>query len=202
MGDSRRYGRPRHAAPGMIDGVDPWTGTRSVMHGGDRPADDGATHTGRCWRVREPGRLLARGTAALLADLGWAVLHEMPLGNRRRVDLLAIDRRGRIAIVEVKSSLADWRADGKWPEYLPWCDLFYFAVPEDFPRAVLEEASARPEIAGLMVVDGFSGAILRPAAECRLSPARRRALTLRFARAAAQRLARDGSTPCRSPCAD
>ncbi|RMF17248.1 MAG: DNA repair protein MmcB-related protein [Alphaproteobacteria bacterium] len=145
------------------------------------------------WRTPEPGRLLARGAAVLLADLGWAVLHELPLGNRRRVDLAAIDARGRIAIVEVKSSLADWRADAKWPEYLPWCDLFYFAVPEDFPRPVLDEAAARPAIAGLMVVDGFSGAIVRPAAERPLPAARRRALTLRFARAAAGRLARRDS---------
>ncbi len=150
-------------------------------------------------RPPAPGRVLARGAAALLGELGWAVLHELPLGNRRRVDLAAIDAKGRIAIVEVKSSLADWRADAKWPEYLPWCDLFYFAVPEDFPRAVLDEAGGAVGPAGVMVVDGFSGAIVRPARERRLAPARRRALTLRFARAAARRLNRRA---CGVPPAD
>lgn len=178
MSDSRSYGK--------------MAGSMTVPPGLPSQQTGARWRAGR-WRTPEPGRLLARGAAALLADLGWAVLHELPLGNRRRVDLAAIDRKGRIAIIEVKSSLADWRADAKWPEYLPWCDLFYFAVPEDFPRAVLDEATAHPAIAGLMVVDSFSGAIVRPAAERPLPAARRRALTLRFARAAAGRLARRDS---------
>jgi hypothetical protein len=93
-------------------------------------------------------------------------------------------RNGAIVIVEVKSGLADFRADGKWMEYRAHCDRLFFAVDAEFPHEVL------PEDAGLIVADGFGGAVVRPAPEHALVPARRKALTLRIARAAAYRLAR------------
>ena len=125
---------------------------------------------------------LVRGVARLLDGLGYRVLAEFPLGNGRRVDVAGLDRRGSITVVEVKSSLADFRADGKWPEYLEFCDRFYFAVAADFPLAAL------PEDTGVIVADAYQGAIVRPAPPTRLNAARRKALTVRFARTAAARL--------------
>ncbi len=133
-------------------------------------------------------RALARGVARLMDDLGFSAIPEFRLGNGRRVDLAGVDSRGRIMMVEIKSSLADYRADGKWPEYLGYCDLFYFAVGDGFPRAVLAESGALPDLTGLIVADGFGGAILRAAPERALAPARRRAQLIRFARTAAARL--------------
>ena len=115
-----------------------------------------------------PGHRLARGVGRALTDLGWSCLFEVVLKTGRRVDIMALDEKGRIAVVEIKSSLADFRSDGKWQEYLEFCDLFFFAVPEDFPRE--------------------TAAIIREAPETSLAPARRKALTLRFARTAGQRL--------------
>ncbi len=129
-----------------------------------------------------PGHRLARGVARGLTELGWACLFEVSLKTGRRVDVMALDEKGRIAVVEVKSSLADFRADRKWEDYLEFCDLFYFAVPEDFPRDVL------PGEPGLIVCDSFQAEILREAPETPLAAARRKALTLRFARLAGNRL--------------
>jgi hypothetical protein len=99
----------------------------------------------------EQGRRLARGVCRLLADHGYRALCELPLGDGHRADVFAIDRRGGILIVEVKSTLADFRADGKWPAYLASCDLFAFAVPCGFPQAAaarlqqsLDVAAAEP----------------------------------------------------------
>jgi len=127
--------------------------------------------------------VLARGVCRAFADLGYACLTEFPLGIRRRVDVVAIDGGGEIAIVEIKSGLQDFRADRKWRDYLGYCDRFFFAVPEDFPCAVL------PEDCGLLVADGYGAALRRGAPRRALHPSRRRAQILRFARAAAQRLA-------------
>jgi hypothetical protein len=127
---------------------------------------------------------LARGAARLLADMGFSAVAEAVLGNGRRADLLGLDRGGRIAIVEIKTSVADFRADRKWLDYLAFCDLFYFAVPEAFPRDLV------PATTGLIVADRFGGAVLRMAEERALPPARRRSLTLAVARQAAERLRR------------
>ena len=118
------------------------------------------------------------------ADMGQACLAELPLGNGRRVDVMALDRAGLLTVVEVKTTAADYRSDGKWREYLPYCDAFYFAVPQDFDRTML------PDGVGVMVADDWGAAILTASPEFRLAPARRKALTLRFARAAARRLMR------------
>ena len=116
-----------------------------------------------------------------MAQLGYAPLLEAPLPNGRRADVMALGPRGELVIVEVKSSLEDFRSDQKWREYQPYCDAFYFAVAPEFPRAVL------PEGPGLIVADGFGGAILAEASLTPLAGARRKALTLAFARLSAFR---------------
>ena len=126
---------------------------------------------------------VTRGTARLLAALGYAPLAEVTLPNGRRADLMALGRKGEILIVEVKSSLEDFRTDQKWGEYQPYCDAFAFAVAPEFPRQAL------PEGPGVIVADGFGGAILHEAPLAALPGARRKALTLAFARLAALRAA-------------
>jgi len=125
--------------------------------------------------------MVTRGTARLLVQLGYAPVLEAPLPNGRRADVLALGPKGELVIVEVKSSLEDYRTDHKWSEYAPYCDAFYFAVAPEFPREIL------PEGLGLIVADGFGGAVLAEAPLCTLAPARRKALTLAFARLAALR---------------
>jgi hypothetical protein len=110
-------------------------------------------------------------------------LTEVSLPNGRRADLMALGRRGEIFIVEVKSGLEDFRTDLKWHEYQPYCDAFAFAVGPDFPRDIL------PQDPGLIVADGFGGAVLREAPVQPLAGARRKALTLAFGRLAALRAA-------------
>ena len=126
---------------------------------------------------------VTRGAARLLTDLGYAPLAEVTLPNGRRADLMALAPRGEIVIVEVKSGLEDYRVDRKWHEYLPYCDRFAFAVAPEFPREIL------PEEPGLIVCDGFGGAVLREAPITTLAPARRKALTIAFGRLAAMRAA-------------
>ena len=124
---------------------------------------------------------VTRGAARLLADLGYAPLAEVTLPNGRRADLMALSGRGELIIIEVKSSLEDFRVDRKWHEYAPYCDRFAFAVAPEFPRDIL------PDEPGLIVADSFGGAVLREAPSTPLAPARRKALTLAFARLAAMR---------------
>src|SRR5271170_7420170 len=121
-----------------------------------------------------------RGRAAD-GGAGYAPLLEVTLPNGRRADIMALGPRGEIAIAEVKSGLEDFRTDHKWGEYLPYCDAFYFAVAPEFPRDIL------PETPGLIVADGFGGAVLREAPVTPLAGARRKALTIAFARLAALR---------------
>ena len=124
---------------------------------------------------------VTRGAARVVMALGYAPLLEVVLPNGRRADIMALSSRGRLAIVEVKSGLDDFRADHKWGDYLPFCDQFYFAVAPEFPMAVL------PAEPGLIVADNFDGAVTRESPESLLAPARRKALTLAFARLAALR---------------
>jgi hypothetical protein len=126
---------------------------------------------------------LARGVCRGFAEQGLTSLVEFHLANGRRADVIALDGRGGLAIVEIKSSLADFRSDGKWPEYRDFCDRFYFAVAAEFPREVL------PEDCGLILADAYGAVVEREAPEHPLKPARRKAVTLRFAQAAARRLA-------------
>jgi hypothetical protein len=132
----------------------------------------------------DSARLIARGVARLLGDLDADCLFEFTLRTGRRVDAIGLDRRGVFTIVEMKSGVPDFRADTKWREYVPFCDRFYFAVPMDFPLEIL------PGTCGVIRADRFGGAIHREAPCIAMNAARRRALTLRFARAAATRLNR------------
>ena len=125
---------------------------------------------------------LTRGVSRALCDLGYTTLAEFTLRSGRRVDVIGLDPAGCIAIVEIKSSVGDFRADRKWRDYTGYCDLFFFAVPEDFPRDIL------PADCGLMVADGYGPAVLREPPLSKLNPARRRAQILRFAQTAARRL--------------
>ena len=128
--------------------------------------------------------LLARGVCRALAQLGYASLVEFSLANGRRADILALGKTGDLIIVEIKSSVADFRADRKWASYREFADRLYFAVPNEFPALLI------PEECGLIVADSFGAAVLRDGIASPLAPARRRALTLRFALAAATRLRR------------
>jgi hypothetical protein len=126
--------------------------------------------------------LLARGVTRMLLDHGLTPILEVPLANSRRADVMALTPQGDIWIVETKSCLADYACDEKWPEYLEYCDRFFFGVTETFPRDLI------PEDAGLIVADGFGGAILRESPARPLVAARRKAVMLLFARLAAHRL--------------
>ncbi len=128
--------------------------------------------------------LLARGVCRAFDQLGYATLVEFPLANGRRADILALGKTGDVAIVEIKSSVADFRADRKWIAYRDFADRLYFAVPSNFPAALI------PEECGLIVADAFGAALLRDGASTPLAAGRRRAVTLRFALAAAARLRR------------
>jgi hypothetical protein len=127
------------------------------------------------------GRIL-RGVVRLLVNLNYRTLTEFPLPDGRLADVAAIDPRGGLAIVEVKSSIADYRADNKWPYYRTWCESFFFGVSPEFPLAIL------PGDVGLIVADAFEGVVVRPAPVCTLNSVRRRSLLLRFARTASSRL--------------
>jgi hypothetical protein len=124
---------------------------------------------------------VTRGAGRLFTALGFAPLLEVCLPNGRRADIMALGPRGQVAIVEVKSGIDDFRADRKWGDYLPFCDAFYFAVAPEFPMDVL------PAEPGLIVADAFDGAVVREAPAVPLAGARRKALTLAFARLAAMR---------------
>lgn len=128
--------------------------------------------------------LLARGVCRALEHLGYASLLEFPLANGRRADIFALGRSGDLVIIEIKSSIADFRADRKWAEYRDFADRFYFAVPKTFPAALI------PEDCGLIVADAFAASLIRDGSANPLAPSRRRAVTLRFALAAATRLRR------------
>jgi hypothetical protein len=127
---------------------------------------------------------VARGVSRMWLDRGFSPLLEFTLPNGRRLDVAAISDAGEIAAVEIKVSLADFRADEKWVEYLEYCDRYYFAVPEAFPAEVL------PASHGLIVADRFGAAIVREAPHAPVAAARRKALLIKFARTAAERFAR------------
>jgi hypothetical protein len=132
---------------------------------------------------------IARGVARGLVAMGHAVLDEMPLGGGRRADMVGLDGKGRFVIVEIKSSLVDFRTDGKWPDYLPHCDRFFFAVPADFPVDVL------PPEHGVIIADGYGAEIVREAPLAPMAERMRRRQWLRFARFAASRLGRRDDPP-------
>lgn len=124
-----------------------------------------------------------RATARLCLQLGWAPVHEMPLPNGRRADIMALRPDGGFVCIEIKSGLRDFITDAKWPQYRDFCDALYFAVDADFPHALL------PDDTGLIVVAERLAELLRDAPAHPLAPSRRRALVQRFAVLAATRLA-------------
>lgn len=118
----------------------------------------------------------------MLRGLKFASVTELPLVSGRRADIVALAEDGAIHIIEIKSSIADFRADHKWRDYRAHCDRLFFAIPQTVPHEIM------PEDAGLILADAYGAEILRPAPEHKMSPAARRAMLLRFAHAAAHRL--------------
>ncbi len=127
-------------------------------------------------------RQVTRGVCRYLCDLGYSVMTEFTLRNGRRADVIALGDNGSVVIVEVKTSVADLRADQKWPEYEDFCDQLYFAAPPDFPLELL------PPDCGILVADNWGADEMRAAEVVPMHASRRRALTLVIARKAAQRL--------------
>jgi hypothetical protein len=127
---------------------------------------------------------VTRGVCRMLADSGYGTLKEFRLTSGRRVDVMGMNDDGEFVIVEVKISVEDFRGDRKWREYLPYCDRFYFAVPEGFPDRLV------PGDCGLIVADGYGGAIRRAAIPMAVNGSRKRRQLVRFALAASARLQR------------
>ncbi|MEJ8476758.1 MmcB family DNA repair protein [Roseibium algae] len=140
----------------------------------DDPLTDG--------RQSETALKIWKGAARLLRSLNFACLSEVTLASGRRADLIALGPKHELWIIEIKSSVADFRADTKWPEYRQHCDRLFFATHPDVPDNIF------PEDAGLIIADGFGADILRDAPEHKLQAATRKAVTLCFARHGAQRL--------------
>ncbi len=128
-------------------------------------------------------RAVCRGASRHLRERGHAIVKEMTFANGRRGDIVALSPAGELWVVEVKSGLADYRVDGKWPDYRDYCDGFLFAVAPEFPREIL------PDDVGLIVADAYGGELLREPRRHPLAPARRKMLTIAFAKLAAGRLA-------------
>ena len=137
--------------------------------------------------LRAAGQV-ARGIARLFARNDIWCLAEMPLRNNRRTDLMGIDAKGHVVIVEIKVARADLLGDAKWPEYLDYCDRFYWGLPPGLDRAPLEGEPFLPEQCGVIVADGYDGEIIRPAPTIALAPARRKVEVERLARAALRRM--------------
>lgn len=149
------------------------------MSGLLKPAGEIAVVDGR---QSETALAVARGTMRLLRSLGRCCVSELPLPSGRRADLVALDGGGEIWIVEIKSSIADFRADQKWPDYRLHCDRLFFATTLDVPLAIF------PADAGLIVADGFGAQVVCEAPEHRLAAATRKSMMLRVAQCAALRL--------------
>jgi len=133
-------------------------------------------------RQSETALAIARGAARLLWSLGFSCISELPLPSGRRADLVALNERGEIWIVEIKSSIEDLRADQKWQDYRAHCDRLFFAFTQDLPCEIF------PAETGLIVADAYGAHMHCEAPEHRLHGATRRSLMLAFARAAALRL--------------
>ena len=139
--------------------------------------------------AREGSRAIevARGICRLFARNDIWCLAEMPLRNGRRADLMGVDAKGRVVIVEIKTARADLLGDAKWPDYLDFCDRFYWGLSPDLDRACLEGEDFRPDCCGIIVADAYDAEILRPAPSHPLPAARRKVEIERLARAAMRR---------------
>lgn len=125
---------------------------------------------------------ITRGVCRYLRSRGYRVLREFRLKSKRRADVTGVDSQGQFIIVEIKSSIEDFRSDHKWRDYIKHCDAFYFAVDQNFPVEIL------PEDRGFLVADRFGAEIVRPAITDQMNGNRRRVQLLNFARAGAERL--------------
>jgi hypothetical protein len=134
---------------------------------------------------------VARGVTRLFFRQDVFSLCEVPLPNGRRADMVAVDGQGFLTIVEIKVSRTDLLGDQKWPEYLDYCDRFFWAVPAGFSLELFDDDVRAPDLCGLIVADRYDAAVVRDAPMRKMAAARRRAETLRFARRAARRLAGD-----------
>ncbi len=134
---------------------------------------------------------VVRGVARLLMRHDCLTVTEVALGNGRRADLMGLCPKGLVTIVEVKVSRADLLGDQKWTDYLDYCDRFYWAIPDMLNSDLLSRAGKLPDRAGLIIANRYDAAVVREASLVALSPSRRRAETLRFARRAARRLLGD-----------
>ena len=133
-------------------------------------------------RQSDTALMIQRGTGRLLRAAGFAVLPEFTLATGRRADIVGLNDAGQIWIVEIKSSLEDYRSDCKWPEYRDYCDRLFFAIPVTMDMGIM------PDDAGLIIADNWGAEIIRHPESLALHAARRKAVTLAFARAAALRL--------------
>ncbi|RYC04831.1 MmcB family DNA repair protein [Ciceribacter ferrooxidans] len=133
-------------------------------------------------RQSERALLVRRGVQVLLSDMRQAVLPELSLSSGRRADLVSLSEKGELWIIEIKSSIEDFRVDRKWPDYRAHCDRLFFATHGEVPLDIF------PEDCGLLLSDGYGAHIVRDAPEHRLAPATRKAMMLNFSRTAAQRL--------------
>ncbi len=133
-------------------------------------------------RQSERALLVRRGVQVLLSEMRQAVLPELSLSSGRRADLVSLSEKGELWIIEIKSSIEDFRVDRKWPDYRAHCDRFFFATHGEVPLDIF------PEDCGLLLSDGYGAHIVRDAPEHRLAPATRKAIMLNFSRTAAQRL--------------
>jgi hypothetical protein len=133
-------------------------------------------------RQSQTALMVARGTQRLLMSLGLSCVSELPLASGRRADLVAVGPDGEIWIVEIKSSVVDFRVDQKWLDYRLHCDRLFFATAPHVPVDIF------PEAAGLIVADGYGGELVRDAPEHRLHASTRKSVLISFARAAALRL--------------
>jgi hypothetical protein len=133
-------------------------------------------------RQSQTALAVARGTARLLHQFGFSCVSELALPSGRRADIVALNNAGEIRIVEVKSSVADFRADQKWMDYRLHCDRLFFATTMDVPCEIF------PKDTGLIVADAFGAQVVCEAPEHRLHAATRKGMMLAFARCAALRL--------------
>jgi hypothetical protein len=133
-------------------------------------------------RQSERAMMVRRGVQRLLSELSHAVLPELTLASGRRADLISLSAKGEIWIVEIKTSIEDFRVDRKWPDYRRHCDRLFFATHKGVPLDIF------PEDCGLILSDGYEGHMLREAPEHRLAAPTRKAVTFAFARVAAGRL--------------
>ncbi len=131
---------------------------------------------------------VARGVTRMLLRHDLTAIREVPCDGGRRADLMALDARGQIVIVEIKVSRADLMSDGKWPDYLACCDRFYWALPAGFDVAPLDTPAFLPARTGIIVADRYDAAIVREAHTTPLSAHVRKRCTLAFARRAARRV--------------